>query len=53
MNYKIGDLVSRKSHNRDVVFKIIKIENNIAYLTGLNYRLCADALLSDNRNEIL
>ena len=47
MNYKIGDLVSRKSHNRDVVFKIIKIENNIAYLTGLNYRLCADALLSD------
>ena len=47
MNYKIGDLVSRKSHNRDVIFKIAKIENNLVFLTGVNYRLCADALISD------
>ena len=53
---KIGDLVSRKSHNNDVLFRIISINNNIASLLGVNVRLIADALLddlviSDNNDE--
>ena len=27
MNLKIGDLVTRLSHNNDIVFKIIEINN--------------------------
>lgn len=44
---KIGDLVSRKSHNNDVLFKIISIVNNKAILLGVNVRLIADSELSD------
>lgn len=44
---KIGDLVTRKKYNHDVVFKITKIENNIAFLCGENIRLKADAKVSD------
>lgn len=47
MNFKIGDLVSRKSHNNDIVFKINNIVNDIVYLSGYNVRLCADANISD------
>lgn len=45
--FKVGDLVSRISYNNDVVFKIERIENNIAYLIGSNVRLCADSMLDD------
>ena len=45
--YKIGDLVSRKSHNNDIVFKIISINNNIVLLQGVNVRLCADSFIDD------
>ena len=31
MEIKIGDAVTRTSHNNDVIFKVIKIEGNIAY----------------------
>ncbi len=44
---KIGDLVSRNSHNNDVLFKIISIVNNKAILLGVNVRLIADSELSD------
>ena len=44
---KIGDLVTRKKYNHDVVFKIINIENNVAILKGYTIRLKADAFLSD------
>ncbi len=47
MNFKIGDVVSRKSHDNDVVFRIISINNDIALLIGINVRLCADAFLDD------
>lgn len=47
MNFKIGDFVSRTSHNNDIVFKIVNIENNTAYLKGVNVRLFADAEISD------
>ena len=45
--FKVGDLVSRISHGNDVVFKIAKIIDNKAYLTGINVRLCADSDLED------
>lgn len=47
MNFKIGDIVSRISHNHDIVFKIIRIDHSTAYLQGANVRLCADAEISD------
>ena len=45
--FKIGDLVSRKSHNNDVLFRIISINNNIAKLLGVNVRLQADSDITD------
>lgn len=45
--FKVGDLVTRNSYNNDVVFKIIRITDNIAYLKGINIRLCADSEVSD------
>ena len=47
MNFKIGDYVTRISHQNDVVFKIINIEKDIAYLKGVNLRLVADSLIND------
>lgn len=44
---KVGDLVTRIKYNHDVVFKIIKIENNVAILKGETIRLKVDAYLSD------
>ena len=48
MVFNVGDLVTRKSYNNDIVFKIIKIDddNNI-YLKGITVRLLADASESD------
>ncbi len=45
--FRIGDVVTRMSHNNDVVFKIVKIENDKAYLVGMNIRLCADSDIND------
>lgn len=45
--FKVGDLVSRISHDNDMVFKIYKIVDEIAYLKGINVRLCADSSLDD------
>lgn len=39
----IGDIVTRKSHNNDIVFKVINKEKNICYLKGVELRLIADA----------
>ena len=47
LNFKIGDLVTRKSHNNDIVFKICEIKGNIVYLCGVNVRLCADSYVED------
>ena len=49
---KEGDIVARKSYNKDIIFKIIgfsKDENNkkIAILKGVAFRLIADAYLDD------
>ena len=45
--YKVGDLVTRKSYNNDVVFKIVSITENLYYLKGVNVRLIADSTLDD------
>ena len=49
---KEGDIVTRKSYNQDIIFKITgfsKDENNkkIALLKGVAFRLIADAYLDD------
>lgn len=47
MEFKTGDLVTRKSYNNDLIFKIVEIKNDIYYLTGVNIRLCADSNVED------
>lgn len=45
--YIIGDLVTRKSHDNDIIFKIISIDKDIYYLKGISVRLYADAYGDD------
>lgn len=47
MNLKIGDIVSRKSYNNDILFKIIDITESTAILKGIDFRLYADSELKD------
>ena len=47
--YKIGDLVTRNSYSNDIVFKIIRIEDDIYYLKGISVRLYADSKEEDLR----
>ena len=43
----IGDYVTRNSHNNDLVFIITDIQDDIAYLKGVNIRLIADSNIDD------
>lgn len=45
--FNIGDLVTRKSYNNDLVFKIIDIDKDLYILSGINIRLCADSFIDD------
>ena len=47
MMFKIGDLVTRKSYNNDLVFKIENIVDDLYILSGVNLRLCADSKVDD------
>lgn len=47
MKYKIGDVVTRISHDHDMTFEIIRIEGDLCYLKGVNIRLVADSPLDD------
>ena len=47
MLFKIGDLVTRKSYNNDMVFRIVDIRDGQAILSGFNIRLVADAYMDD------
>jgi spore coat assembly protein len=49
MDFKVGDLVTRKSYGNDICFEIINIDldNKIAHLKGIDMRLIADAKFSD------
>ena len=49
MVFQVGDLVTRISYNHDVVFKILNIRGEMAYLKGVQVRLYADAPLEDLR----
>lgn len=43
-----GDIVARKSHNKDVIFVVDRIiKNQIAILTGIITRLKADSYIDD------
>lgn len=44
---EVGNTVTRKSYNNDVVFIITEIKEDIAYLKGTDIRLYADAPLDD------
>ena len=45
--FDVGDLVTRKSYNNDIVFKIIGIDGDNYLLKGLFVRLYADGLKDD------
>ena len=45
--FKIGDFVTRNSYNNDILFTIIDIKDDIAYLKGIDVRLYADSSLDD------
>ncbi len=40
---RIGDYVVRKKYNRDILFEIFDIQDNIYYLRGVELRLIADS----------
>ena len=44
---KSGDYITRKSYQNDMVFVVLNVKNNIAYLKGVNDRLYADSPLED------
>jgi spore coat assembly protein len=43
----IGDLVIRKSHDGDLVFKVVSLNEGTALLRGICARVMADAPLND------
>lgn len=45
--FKIGDFVTRNSYDNDILFEIIDIVDNVAYLRGIDVRLYADSDISD------
>lgn len=45
--FKVGQCVTRKSYNNDVVFMITDIRGNICYLQGVSLRLFADSPFDD------
>lgn len=47
LDIKVGDYVTRKSHNHDIVFKVIKITDDNVYLKGAYVRLYADCNILD------
>ena len=44
---KIGDYVTRKSYQNDIVFRVIDIQGDIYILSGASIRLLADSPLDD------
>lgn len=45
--FKVGDYVTRKSYNSDIIFRIIDVKEDVYYLKGINVRLVADSNISD------
>lgn len=46
-NFKIGDIVARKSYNYDVLFRIQRINGEMVDLVGITVRIIADAPIYD------
>ena len=44
---RIGDYVVRKKYNRDILFEIIDIKDEVFYLRGVELRLIADSEMED------
>lgn len=51
MQFQVGDIVSRKSYNNDILFRIIDISDNIVTLKGVDLRLYADSEIEDLKKE--
>ena len=51
MEFSIGDVVSRNSHNNDILFHIVEIKEDLAILKGVDLRLYADSFLDDLKKE--
>ena len=47
MSVKLGDIVTRKSYNHDLLFRVFRINNRIVQLHGVEMRLKADAPIDD------
>ncbi len=47
MDFKLGDYVTRKSYNNDVVFQIVEINEGNVILKGIDVRLLADSDIYD------
>jgi len=47
IKFSVGDIVARKSHGLDTMFRIERIENDIAQLKGVFFRFNADADVTD------
>lgn len=45
--FQIGDLVTRKSYDNDIVFKIVSTSDNVYILKGVTVRLFADSPKDD------
>lgn len=51
--FEVGDLVTRNSYHNDIVFRIIKIDNDNCLLMGTSIRLVADAPSSDLKSILV
>ena len=47
MGFEIGNIVSRISHNHDLLFKIVGFQDDLVLLQGVNVRLSADCKIDD------
>ena len=47
MEFQVGDYVTRKSYNSDIIFKIVKITSDRVILRSYKLRLMADAPIDD------
>lgn len=47
LKLKVGDIVARKSYGYDVLFKVVKIYDDMADLVGISVRILADAPIYD------
>ena len=45
--FNVGDYVTRKSYNNDILFQIIEVKDEIYYLKGVSVRLLADSTIDD------